>query len=201
MRDTREQLAFKIYQILRSNKKKRWLIKEIAEELGRSDQTVRNVMPVVVDLNYAHKFPAAGNGHVYKYNTKKRDGVRIVADYSDLIGTLSPTDILNLLNKFAKSRWHPKIIDSSRNLPAGVARLYELASEVAHGAVVSSSDLDEVRGLLNDFVSDLEAALRVVYSLLGTKELWDTDSFASFLIDVYSVDDLKSQAFKAKNLN
>ena len=198
----RRELISKINELLRADKSKIWTIKQIAQELKRGEQSVRNVMPNVVEQKLALKIPSNGNSYVYKANTKKRDpSSNKPSPPVDLIEKLSPADIVNLLMKFAKSKWHPKIIDSSRNLPAGVARLYELASEVAHGAVVSQSDLDEIRSLLNDFASDLEAALRVVYSMLGTKELWDPKEFALFLIDSYSVDDLKSQAFKVKQLN
>jgi hypothetical protein len=108
--------------------------------------------------------------------------------------------LYNFLVKWQKA-WEPKIFESARNLPLGIARLFELACEQAFGSLVSEQDIIDVRVTIDQFRRDLEQTLRVTNGILDDARLWDRHRFAHMTIADKDIDKIRTIAFKVKQAN
>jgi hypothetical protein len=113
---------------------------------------------------------------------------------------IEPVDLYNFLVKWQKA-WEPKIFESARNLPLGIARLFELACEQAFGSLVSEQDIIDVRVTIDQFRRDLEQTLRVTNGILDDARLWDRHRFAHMTIADKDIDKIRTIAFKVKQVN
>lgn len=202
-RNKRKTIDQRIIAILKEHDPKKFDAGELVDQMNLSRQALKLRLERLAKADLILRLPAPGRGYVYRFNPNPPLTTAQYVQAKKELPTASITSqsLQGLLNKFAGAKWEPKIFNTARNLPVGLARLFELATEVANGSIVDKSDLIEVQILFKEFESDLEAVLKIIYGVLGTEELSDTKKFAPFLIGEVDADQLRAKALKAKRIN
>lgn len=181
-------------------KNKPMTARAIAEELGKDYWAIAKIMTVFSRNGQVDRIPAPGHQYQYIFKAMKPKGAGKLQERMDYMLALSSSDLKNFLSKWAKTKWEPLIFSSARQLPYGLARLFELATEASYGSKINQTDLDEIRQNITTFKKDLEQSLRVVNGILGS-DIWDANTFAAHLLEDADVTLIQQQAFEAKGKN
>lgn len=157
---------------------------EIADGVNSNSQRVSKYMKELREEKRIRMVRTRGNSWGYfLMNNLKREALVDTRDHSDVqIRAIKPGSLDRLAENFAKARWDPKIVKSSRNLPLGLARLYLLAVEIQFGSAVDQTDLNDVRYSFNEFREDLRTVLSLIDSILVNPDLWEPTKFAPLLL-------------------
>ena len=195
----------KLLNYLQGNKSLQLTPKEIAEAIGYNYTIIIRDVKQLYDLGCLYRYPAPKRGFKYSFqsfrptNTVQPQATVLqqVPEYIEL----TPEGIEKLVRQWSEKPWDPKIFKSFRNLPLGLARLYELALETSYGAVIKPEDVNTVRQDIKNFHNDLMLCLRVVNGFLLCEKLWDPKTLGSYLLSNISPDDISDAVFKLKERN
>lgn len=196
--------------LLLKNSKSALNATEISSALNLHVQTVRGYMSKLVEIQCVQEIRGRSRSLSYKYIgdigkadlTKKKPPRAVVQSERQVLNMeINSAQLFGLLNKWSEGKWNPKAFSSARNLPLGLARLAELAYEAAHSSPIDQDEISEVRVNLDTFRMETEQLLRVVNGVLSINELWDSKTFAAFMLEGASADTLKEKAFEVKKKN
>lgn len=184
------------------------LIPEVMEKANVSRVTAYKYLTGLKEEGYAKRVHAGGAAYRWFHRKVSDEEMAAVPKGKDTRRKATPkftvavetTDLYNFLVKW-QTKWNPKIFKSARNLPLGLARLYELACEQAYGSVINQNDIDDVRMDIDQLRKDLEQTLRVVNGILDDKRVWHRSTFAQMTLADNDVNEIKSIAFKVKEAN
>lgn len=169
----------------KSNPTRLFTTKEIAREVKKGISIIVRDVKELYDIGCIKRYLSPAGGHVYVYSfasylptkrklKKRKEEINHVEFTAESIGAL--------LQRWSKEPWRPKIFNSARNLPQGIAEIYKMALEAKYGAAVDQADINVIRESLNIFRQDLINALGVVDGLLLRSELWNKTTLPLFLL-------------------
>jgi hypothetical protein len=199
MISTREQTYRKIVTLLYKNPRG-LTIKEVSTKMKLSYNYTAQSLDVL-SRRGSIKRDRKGKSLLYIFLERKPEPRPDNIKSQDLVLSLGAQGLKDLLEHWAEKPWYPRIFQSARNLPYGLAKLFECAVETAYGSSVGQSDLDNVRQGLDEFKRDLEQTLRIVNGVLKDGNLWLPSRFAIYLLETGDVETLKKLSQKAKELN
>lgn len=99
---------------------------------------------------------------------------------------IKPLDLYAALRIFARGHKLPKYIETGayKAYAQAVGGLFKHAVDSAYGAAPSLSELSFYRKDLEEYAKQLDNHLRGVMALLHTKEIWDPETSASYILSI-----------------
>jgi len=187
-------------------------VEEIADKMDRSIITVGRRLTVLFNENKLKRWPGKGHSYLYAHPESKVKNPHLTRRSRKKIPDLkAPKEerrpvtgdsMYNLLKSWAEKEWTPKVSKDAPLLPQSIARLYELAVEQSYGSVIPVKDLEYLEGQVKILMESALSLYITVASIYETRELWDPQKFATFLLQEYAdVDDIKTYAASMKKLN
>lgn len=177
---------------------------EISKTLGLSLTVVQRDVKQLSDIGCIKKFqnPAGGNSYIYAYLSHNPTKAMVIKEKDKIAFVEFTSDsIQDLLARWSKEPWHPKIFITARNLPIGLAELYKLALDAKYGAAVKQIELNSIREKINEFRVDITNVLMVVNGLLAKPELWNTSKLPLFLLPDSDEDSIRKYVIELNEKN
>ena len=193
----------KVYQVLCANISKSLSQRIICERTGVSQPVVSRVL---TQLEKEDNLYVNRNAVPVTYKLKRLipgiEATHSTHGVESVVSTgLSSNEMNAFLETWAKVTWEPKVNKSLRNLPHGVAALYNLAVEASYGAEITPQDIDRVRTLFFDARHDVVKVLEVIDRFLSTTEMWDPKEVALFLAGNRDIEKIQNLAHRVREIN
>lgn len=193
-----------ILNFLQANNSQRFTSQEIVKATKKYTYgTLIRDLQQLTTMGCIYRYNTSGPGYLYAYNSHEPTSLAGPKNKKQEVvyEEISAKGIENLARNWSAHKWRPKIFDSYKNLPYGIARLLELSLQASYGAVISQGEIDEVRVGMKSFHNDLTKCLSVVNGFLLREELWQTKTLGLFLLGNINQEGIDEVANKLKENN
>lgn len=179
-------------------------IQYIADRTGFASSTVRKEIDFLLKTDKIHRIK--GKGHSWRYLSgstpikNKDDAVDKLSRPSKISG-VSTKELEKFLKVMTKKKWVHPLFESQLSLNRIVLRLYALAYEKATGSDVDDSDLETERKSLEILLEKSQQYTDFITSILKQGYLWDSDTFAIWLTENCTAEEIRTMVRLAKEYN